>query len=465
MKRFLLAVFTVLLISSIYNEKIYAKSDSNRIYMIPVDRFLNQDKSNDIGVPREEDPLLPYGGDFKGIESELDYIKEMGFNTIQLSPVFEMEETDYLGYDVVDYDKIAKRYGGSDELNQLIEKIHEKEMKVIVDLPVTKTDEFTGVNPADLPKQMSDYYSHIDREFIDLTHKENQEKYFNFVTHFLEQFDVDGVSMYLVQNGLKREDFLPEGVTAYGINVSGGEVQGFDFITNEEVRTEVSNGFSSVDKEILEYPEDNTILLADHWFSERFTSEAASNNMFPGTRVKQLFLYLFGYQGPIMFNYGTEIAQNGVEFGEIHPQMDLWTDKEVVDFMKSTFTVFNQHKNMLLGKSTTLKNEDGHYIVKYDTDDIDFVYNINNTSRTEKTVLNKDIIPADKEMSGLLIGDVVRPHEGEFNMVIDREETELYAVVEPAGFNQWYLISSFLVFGGFAIFIFVVAKRSKRKKA
>ena len=50
--------------------------------------------------------------------------------------------------------------------------------------------------------------------------------------------------------------------------------------------------------------------------------------MFPGTRVQQLANYLYAYQGPSAMTYGTEVAFNGAEYPEIHPQMDLWTDKK-----------------------------------------------------------------------------------------------------------------------------------------
>lgn len=464
MKRILLTFIFTLLISGITNESIYAKTENDRIYMIPVDRFLNNDKSNDIGVPGESDPYLSYGGDFKGIESQLDYIKELGFDTINLSPVFEMDESDFLGYSVKSYKEIAKRYGGKEEFKQLIEAIHEKDMKVIVDMPTTATSDFKRLDNPELTEQMESYYSHIERDFIDLNNAQNQKKYFDVVAEFLKHFDVDGISLYVVQSGLNREDFLPNGVLVYAINLSGGDISGFDYVTDEDVRTSVSNGFSSVDKDIMEYPTDNTILLADHWFSERFTSESAKNNMFPGTRIKQLFAYLNGYSGPIMFNYGTEVAHNGVDFPEIHPQMDLWTDKEVVDYIKEIVGVMSKHENMFNGEVETIKNKGGQYVVKYNTTDVDFIYNINNTSETQKVYLDDSYVENDKEMSGLLIGDVVRPHEDEYIAVTDREETELYAIIEPAGFNHWYLISSFLVFGGFAVFIFLVARRSKRKQ-
>ncbi|CAD2073257.1 alpha-amylase family protein [Phocicoccus pinnipedialis] len=464
MKRTLLAFIFTLLIGGITTGSIDAKTENNRIYMIPVDRFLNNDKSNDVGVPSEENPYLSYGGDFKGIESQLDYIKEMGFDTLQLSPVFEMEESDYLGYAVNNYDEIATRYGGSDEFKQLIETIHENDMKVIVDFPTTATKDFKSLKSPEMTKPMESYYAHIERDFIDLTHSKNQKKYFEIVTEFLKHYDVDGISMYVVQSGLNREKFLPKDVTAYAINLSGGEISGFDYVTDENVRKAVTNGFSSVDKDILEYPTDNTILLADHWFSERFTSESTQHNMFPGTRIKQLFAYLNGYPGPIMFNYGTEVAQNGDEFPKIHPQMDFWTDKEVVDYIKEIVGVMDRHESMFISDIETIKNESGQYVLKYSTNDVDYIYNINNTSKTQKVYMGTDIVPENKELSGLLIGDVVRPHGDEYIAVTDREETELYAIIEPAGFNHWYLISSFIVFGGFAVFILLVARRSKRKQ-
>ena len=52
--------------------------------------------SNDLNV-NMEDPDAYHGGDFRGIVEKLDYIKEMGFTTILLSPVFEHVEGDYLG--------------------------------------------------------------------------------------------------------------------------------------------------------------------------------------------------------------------------------------------------------------------------------------------------------------------------------------------------------------------------------
>ena len=68
-------------------------------------------------------------------------------------------------------------------------------------------------------------------------------------------------------------------------------------------------------------------------------------------------------------------------------------------------------------------------------------------------------------LSGLLIGDLLRSSDMEddaFLAVLDREETELYAVIEERGFNNGYIYAGLLIFGGFGIFIWIVARRGRR---
>lgn len=72
-------------------------------------------------------------GDLKGIESQLDYIKSIGVNTIWISPVFSSEFFDG-GYDVTDFYSVDKRYGTNSQLVSLVQKVHEKGMKIFMDL-------------------------------------------------------------------------------------------------------------------------------------------------------------------------------------------------------------------------------------------------------------------------------------------------------------------------------------------
>ncbi len=72
-------------------------------------------------------------GDLKGIMSKLTYVKSLGVNAIWLNPCFESTFFD-AGYDVVDYYKIAPRYGTNKDMENLISNAHNKDLKVILDL-------------------------------------------------------------------------------------------------------------------------------------------------------------------------------------------------------------------------------------------------------------------------------------------------------------------------------------------
>lgn len=72
-------------------------------------------------------------GDFQGIISKLDYIRELGCNAIWLNPCFESPFGD-AGYDVSDYYKAAPRYGTNEDLKRLFSEVHRRGMHILLDL-------------------------------------------------------------------------------------------------------------------------------------------------------------------------------------------------------------------------------------------------------------------------------------------------------------------------------------------
>lgn len=72
-------------------------------------------------------------GDFKGIIKRLDYIKELGCNAIWMNPCYDSPFMD-AGYDVTDYYKVAPRYGTNEDLKELFDEIHKREMHILLDL-------------------------------------------------------------------------------------------------------------------------------------------------------------------------------------------------------------------------------------------------------------------------------------------------------------------------------------------
>lgn len=76
-------------------------------------------------------------GDINGITSKLDYIKEMGFNGIWLSPIHQ--STTYHKYDVIDYYGIDKEYGTLEDFDKFMAECEKRGIKVILDLVFNHT--------------------------------------------------------------------------------------------------------------------------------------------------------------------------------------------------------------------------------------------------------------------------------------------------------------------------------------
>lgn len=79
-------------------------------------------------------------GDLQGIISKLDYVKDLGFETVWLSPHYASPQRDF-GYDITDYCGVAPEYGTLDDALQLIEEAHKRDMKVLFDMILNHTSD------------------------------------------------------------------------------------------------------------------------------------------------------------------------------------------------------------------------------------------------------------------------------------------------------------------------------------
>ncbi len=116
--------------------------ESDFIYLIMPDRFANADTSNDSyadmnqkGVDRRK-MFFRHGGDLKGIQNHLDYIKNLGVTALWLNPVQENNQVaeTYHGYAVTDWYKIDKRFGTLTDYNNLVNMLHQQKMKMVMDV-------------------------------------------------------------------------------------------------------------------------------------------------------------------------------------------------------------------------------------------------------------------------------------------------------------------------------------------
>jgi len=79
-------------------------------------------------------------GDLRGILSRIDYIASLGVDTLWINPVFSSPGKDN-GYDISDYRSIQSEYGTMKDMEELIEAIHGKGLRIIVDMVFNHTSE------------------------------------------------------------------------------------------------------------------------------------------------------------------------------------------------------------------------------------------------------------------------------------------------------------------------------------
>ncbi|EPQ51633.1 glycoside hydrolase family 13 protein [Gloeophyllum trabeum ATCC 11539] len=79
-------------------------------------------------------------GDLNGILAKLEYLKDLGVDVLWLSPIYKSPLAD-MGYDIADYQAIDPRYGTLEDWDRLIAAVHERGMKLMMDLVVNHTSD------------------------------------------------------------------------------------------------------------------------------------------------------------------------------------------------------------------------------------------------------------------------------------------------------------------------------------
>src|ERR1043166_931651 len=113
---------------------------SQSIYQIITDRFFDGDASNNNADgnynPSGSTGTSVHGGDFKGIEQKLDYIKSLGATAIWISPVVLNANGEFHGYAGRDFYNVDPHWGTLADLQHLIQTAHARGLLVIDDIIV-----------------------------------------------------------------------------------------------------------------------------------------------------------------------------------------------------------------------------------------------------------------------------------------------------------------------------------------
>lgn len=151
------------------------------IYFAMTTRFYDGDPDNNVycwdGTLNVKDP--EWRGDFKGLIQKLDYIKALGFTAVWITPIVENGSgLDYHGYHAMDFSTIDHRYvdksadaaGADVAFQELIDEVHARGMKLILDIVIQHTGNFGEAHLApmfrkDYTKDLAD----INASMIPLT--------------------------------------------------------------------------------------------------------------------------------------------------------------------------------------------------------------------------------------------------------------------------------------------------------
>ena len=99
--------------------------DNIRIYHLLIDRF-----NGGWQVPPKSENVF-CGGTLKGVIEKFDYIKDLGFTAIMLSPIFK--SANYHGYHTLNFEEVDPHFGSWEDYQQLLDLAHDKGLKIICD--------------------------------------------------------------------------------------------------------------------------------------------------------------------------------------------------------------------------------------------------------------------------------------------------------------------------------------------
>ena len=79
-------------------------------------------------------------GDIQGVISKLDYLQDLGIDVVWICPTYASPLKDY-GYDISDWQAICPTFGTMQDMEDLIEQVHKRSMRILMDLVVTHTSD------------------------------------------------------------------------------------------------------------------------------------------------------------------------------------------------------------------------------------------------------------------------------------------------------------------------------------
>lgn len=478
------------------------KWQDEMMYFIMVDRFNNGDVKND-GDANPDDPKAYHGGDIQGIIEKLDYIKDMGFTSIWLTPIFDNEQKGYHGYWIQDFYKVDEHFGTIQDFKKLVKEAHKRDMKVILDFVANHT----GYQHPWLKDPAKKDWFHEKKDIVNWNSQDeiengwlyglpdlNQEnpdvkKYLiDAGKWWIEETDIDGYRLDTVRHVPKEfwTEFSEEmKKTKKGFFLLGevwnsdprylAEYQkiGIDAMVDFPLYDQLTNIFSNVDesqenliaswkRNKVAYPHPYLLgTFLDNHDTERFTRQALRHKQYPVTRTKLGLTYLYGAPGIPIVYYGTEITLDGGKDPDNRRLMNFQSDKELGEYVGKLAELRRKHPSLRRGTFDSIYEENGMAIYKRTYKNETTLVAINNTSKNQVVDLKEDF-GRKKELRGLLESDFVRPDGDVYKMSVNRETANIYVVADKSGLNIPYIAAIVAIYVAFIAFLYFARKRRRK---
>ncbi|MGB5234535.1 MAG: maltose alpha-D-glucosyltransferase, partial [Candidatus Macondimonas sp.] len=111
-------------------------------------------------------------GDFRGLTAKLDYLQDLGVNTLWLLPFYPSPFRDD-GYDIADYHNVDPKYGTRADFKHFVREAHRRRLKIITELVINHTSDqhpwFQAARKAPPGSSKRNFYvwSDTDKKFAD----------------------------------------------------------------------------------------------------------------------------------------------------------------------------------------------------------------------------------------------------------------------------------------------------------
>ncbi|CAF0786842.1 unnamed protein product [Didymodactylos carnosus] len=404
------------------NSKTAAEWRTRTIYQLLTDRFAHTPDDIETNKKCLHSPLSYYdirhycGGTYKGIISHLNYIKQMGFDAIWISPITAQIENDthwgvgWHGYWQDNIYGLNEHFGTENDLRTLIKAAHTLDIWVMLDVVANHMGPNVNGTARYVPFDLDIYYHQPPCLITDYTNQSqvefctvgdinvplpdlNTEHEFvvstlnQWIRNIINEYEFDGIRIDTFRH--VRKPFWTDYVSASGV-YSVGEVATSDtayvgdyqryadgvlhyplyFVLNEVFRDENRKSIREIDKQVQlneEYFIDTTLcgVFLDNHDQARFMNHTKNMML-----IKNALTYLMFSDGIPIFYYGTE--------QEYHGDTDPWNREPMWHSNYSQSTPIYHFVKQLLSLRAILKLNYPQYFLTHQRtvyiDDSTYVY-------------------------------------------------------------------------------------------